>query len=755
MIGTYSEDKLHLNENLPVFRTLFDKIYVVSLPQSLDRRSYVSKHLSDSGIPEFEFHNALAPDNPITQSYLQQGQVHQFPPCFRCGKKDCGKKDCNNVLIGPQIATFATYLELWKKIAATPQRALVLEDDVKLHPYTGRVLEELALRVQLGELEFSAHVPRLFRLGWALCVDHDDMADFRIDDVVKMSNPCHALSSGFAQKLLDNFQKIETTPDIFMHSIVPGPGEAATIFPPIASELSWSEGSFQSLIHPKIIRTKYLERQGETELAEEQKDIVSNHHQHMYHRKILVVGHPRTGTGYSASILRQMGLDIGHEKSGKDGLSSWMFAAEADEYPYAQDRISRSRKMLHWDLLLLPVRDIATAIPSIMRDSIRARPSYDFRREHILKALDIDLDNYANDFERAVVSLICWVRMILAMQPDLWFRIEDGHGTLEKFLAARGLVQPAAVPELDTSPVNAEKHYQGQWYPKPEITAADWEALTPDSKALVQWYCNRFSYPLPFKKATIEPAEPNAARGLERLFLQPSGWALSHKNQRPVRSDGVPVPWFTYGAIEFLHRTVHGGMQVFEYGAGYSTLWWQRAARVHSIDHDPDWVAEIRPQLEPNVTLSLVERHMPPPPGADTVLAAFQQRPHRTDWTYEPERVVRRGLEDDSFLAYAAKVRDSGLAYDVIVIDGMARRLCTEFAVDCLAETGMIILDNSNRSDYDAAYDILHEAGFFQIPFWGLVPGADFLTCTSIFLRNINALPGAGFSPNSFGLPEY
>ena len=137
------------------------------------------------------------------------------------------------------------------------------------------------------------------------------------------------------------------------------------------------------------------------------------------------------------------------------------------------------------------------------------------------------------------------------------------------------------------------------------------------------------------------------------------------------------------------------------------------------------------------------------------ILERFKKRPRRTTWDYPLDKVVRRGLEDEGFLAYASKVQESGLKYDVIIIDGMARRLCTEFAKDCLSDNGFIVLDNSNRSDYDTAYDILEEAGFYQIPFWGLVPGASFMTCTSIFAKNLDILPTARFKPNSFDLPEY
>lgn len=737
---------------------LFDKIYVVSLPGSLDRRAYVTEHLNSIGLANFEFHDACDTGHPDVARFQNEGKVASYPPCFRCGKASCGREDCNNVLIPAQIATFASYLRLWEKIAATPQRALVLEDDIFFHPHWQDVLGQLKGEIAAGRLAFQPDVATLLRLGWALNEEHKPEVPFSLSDAVKMSNPCHALTSAFAQRALDRFVSINTTPDVYLHRDCPQAGEAFTVFPPIASELSWSVGKFQSLIHPKEIRARYLEQQGDVAAAEAQRIKVKGHRMHKFHRSILVTGHPRTGTGYSANLLGQMGLDVGHEKDGRDGLSSWMFAADAQEYPYAQDAVARSRDTLHWDVLVHPLRDIATAVPSVMRDNIHAPPSYKFRRTQILADSGIDLDGFDSNFERAVVSLICWTRMVQKMKPDIWFRVEDGQDDLRRFLLARGLIGADKGQALVTDPVNAEKLYQGKHYPKPVVSAQDWQSLSPETKTSVAWYCNTFGYPLPPLEAqeagTKNDGLPHM-QGLDRLFLEPSGWSRSRREQRPVRADGRPLPWFTFGAIEFLHRVVPPDATVFEYGAGYSTLWWQRAAEVHSVDHDPEWVAELKDQLQGNVTLNLVEQDAPPPDGSRQVFEQFLTRNRRVTWDYDAAKVVRRGLDDDRFLAYAAHIQKSGKKFDFIVIDGMARRLCTAFAIRCLADKGMIILDNSNRSDYDAAFTILHEAGFRQIPFWGLVPGADFMTCTSVFLKDLDRLPDGRHGPNSFGLPEY
>jgi hypothetical protein len=85
----------------------------------------------------------------------------------------------------------------------------------------------------------------------------------------------------------------------------------------------------------------------------------------------------------------------------------------------------------------------------------------------------------------------------------------------------------------------------------------------------------------------------------------------------------------------------------------------------------------------------------------------------------------------------------------------MARRLCAVFAVKCLSENGIIIFDNSNRSDYLEGYQYLIEHGFYQLRFSGIVPGATFPSCSSIFIKNLKGLNQIAFQPSMFNIPEY
>ena len=269
----------------PQANDLFDEVLVLSLPGADERRAYVTDHLRAHGISDFSFFDASAADSPETDAAYADGLVATYPPCFRCGKTSCGRPDCNNVLIAPQVATFVSYLRLWRHIAARRGCFLVLEDDVKLHANWQPALNFLAEMRGSKAPWLDASQPRLLRLGWALCAEHDESREFAIRQDVRMSNPCHAITSAFATALLDRFRTICVTVDTFMHRDAPLDGEAWTLFPPVASELSWSTGALASQIHPKLVRSDYLAQRGLLEEAAEAERQARHHARHIAHRE--------------------------------------------------------------------------------------------------------------------------------------------------------------------------------------------------------------------------------------------------------------------------------------------------------------------------------------------------------------------------------------------------------------------------------------------------------------------------------------
>ncbi len=265
---------------------LFDRVYVISLPASVDRRNHIRAHFRDIGIENYTFHDACDGTSPEVAALYGQGRVAQYPPCFRCGKLDCGQPDCNNVLIPAQVAVVASYLGLWTRLAATSERALVCEDDVVFHPWWRSVLDRLHDRIAAGEVSFAADAPGLLRLGWALDEEHRADTPFAVSTDIRMSNPCHAITSAHARALLAEFDGVKHTADVFQHRIAKVSRQhARTVFPPIASELSWSTGSLESLIHPKDVRADYLAAQGRHAEADQHRTRVAHHLREIAHRK--------------------------------------------------------------------------------------------------------------------------------------------------------------------------------------------------------------------------------------------------------------------------------------------------------------------------------------------------------------------------------------------------------------------------------------------------------------------------------------
>ncbi len=117
--------------------------------------------------------------------------------------------------------------------------------------------------------------------------------------------------------------------------------------------------------------------------------------------------------------------------------------------------------------------------------------------------------------------------------------------------------------------------------------------------------------------------------------------AIAHASQprnvpRYLRNLFVPpiesgLPWFTFGAIDFLDSWVRPHHRVFEYGCGGSTIFFaQRAAYVQCIEHSERWMKAVLGALSQrqlgNVHIRL-ERAGREPPLAESSYCLALDRP--------------------------------------------------------------------------------------------------------------------------------
>lgn len=164
-------------------------------------------------------------------------------------------------------------------------------------------------------------------------------------------------------------------------------------------------------------------------------------------------------------------------------------------------------------------------------------------------------------------------------------------------------------------------------------------------------------------------------------------------SERSVDADGEPIPWFTYPAIEYLKQLDLTDMTVFEFGAGYSTLFWARRCKnVVTVEHDANWIAEITAAAPDNL------------------------------------RLIRADGEE----AYSAAIESTGLEFDVVVIDGWYRDACAVPALNCLRSGGMVVLDNSDW--LPRTCDVLRARDLLQVDFSGFGPVCHWIWTTSLFL---------------------
>lgn len=181
----------------------------------------------------------------------------------------------------------------------------------------------------------------------------------------------------------------------------------------------------------------------------------------------------------------------------------------------------------------------------------------------------------------------------------------------------------------------------------------------------------------------------------------------------------LDTPWWTFAAIERVEHFLigrKGAAQVFEFGAGASTVWLaKRAASVVSVEHDTDFMTSMEKNFSQhdNVRVMLV------PPG------------HAMGAESEI-RSQRKGYGSSDFTDYVSSIDQIQGEFDVIIIDGRARSACLAAAAARLSPSGIIVFDNSNRREYREAIAV---SGLHATVYRGLAPALPYPSETTILRR--------------------
>jgi predicted O-methyltransferase YrrM len=185
--------------------------------------------------------------------------------------------------------------------------------------------------------------------------------------------------------------------------------------------------------------------------------------------------------------------------------------------------------------------------------------------------------------------------------------------------------------------------------------------------------------------------------------IRHNGWMRSFQTKRSENAAGQPIPWYTYPAIDFLHEKLNNSHRIFEYGCGGSTRWLaQRCGHITAVEDHPQWYQYASQNMPANVTIHL-----------QTL---------------------------DNQHSYENTPNNSKQKYDIIIVDGKQRNSCIAHSISALAEGGVLILDDSFRSQYQPSFDLLQQQGYRKLNFWGMTAIVATKSCTTIFYKPNNCL---------------
>lgn len=195
-----------------------------------------------------------------------------------------------------------------------------------------------------------------------------------------------------------------------------------------------------------------------------------------------------------------------------------------------------------------------------------------------------------------------------------------------------------------------------------------------------------------------------------------TGWLKSFFYRKIIDRNNMPIPWWTYSSIKFVDQRLTKDMEIFEFGAGFSSLWLsKRVKSITAIENNKEWLDYIKKKNIPNIEL---------------IYSDTNNRKY-VDIAFLP-------IENNE-ISYGSAISKTNKKFDIIIIDGVDRNKSIKYAIDSLKINGVIIIDNLEYSD-KITEALLLLKDFKSLEFWGLAPSVSHESGTGIFYRENNCL---------------
>ena len=198
-------------------------------------------------------------------------------------------------------------------------------------------------------------------------------------------------------------------------------------------------------------------------------------------KKILGIGHPRTGTGYTHKILQSWGLNVNHETMGMDGIVAWQLIDRNGPWLYINS--IKESDAYKYEYVIYNVRNPFSSIPSIIFTENTKVESVEYRNN----LLDIDLDSFENRIDAAITSILAYDKLVTSLKPDFVFRIEDQSLDLFTALKEKGL--PIEWDDKEINKIYNNRDHEG-W----ENLTEEFKSVNPSLKKKMNTFCIKYGY---------------------------------------------------------------------------------------------------------------------------------------------------------------------------------------------------------------------------------------------------------------------
>lgn len=186
-----------------------------------------------------------------------------------------------------------------------------------------------------------------------------------------------------------------------------------------------------------------------------------------------------------------------------------------------------------------------------------------------------------------------------------------------------------------------------------------------------------------------------------REIVRSDGWKKSFLDGFSQDENGNALPWMTYPAIKFLQNNLGKDHTIFEFGCGASTLFFaQQVKKVVSLETNQKWFAIVN-KLLIQATCNNVEITL-----------------------------LQDGLTNHLYENFAKNLTEK---FDFIIVDSLKRFECIKNSITALKPQGSIVLDDSERKNYQKIFDFLAKKNFTKQDFQGIAPGQLRIKNTTIF----------------------